>query len=71
MTLVPASMLSASDLDYLGPTVTDAVRSQRSGRSLDGPHHRDLVPAVRRSLASVGEATDDESAVIDQCDAAA
>ncbi|MBI1338336.1 MAG: hypothetical protein GC164_15445 [Phycisphaera sp.] len=46
MTLVPASMLSASDLAYLGPTVTDLVRSKRAlhGRSRRDLHHLD--PAV-------------------------
>ncbi|MBI1335877.1 MAG: hypothetical protein GC164_02825 [Phycisphaera sp.] len=63
MTLVPASMLSASDLAYLGPTVTDLVRSKRAlhGWSRRDLHH--LEPAVRRSLGAVGEVNPDDDSL--------
>ncbi len=50
MSIVPASRLSASDMARLGNNVgSRAVRSAYSRRD------RDLVAAVNRSLAIVGE----------------
>ena len=54
MSIIPASRLSSSDLALLGNNVVPARKSNRH-RTRDQAASRQILAAVQRSLASVGE----------------
>ena len=54
MSIIPASRLSSSDLALLGNNVVPARKSNRL-RTRNPAASRQILAAVQRSLASVGE----------------
>ncbi len=54
MSIIPASRLSSSDLALLGNNVVPARRASRPREREQSPN-RQILAAVQRSLASVGE----------------
>jgi hypothetical protein len=55
MSIIPASRLSSSDLAILGNNFMPSRRASRTPRTRDETASRQVLAAVQRSLASVGE----------------